>query len=125
LSKDTDDADAWVDRVQVKPHGDNDNVLDSRQVHSVDIDPSVAQNLATIGRLRFDTVLIRNLIFIVNLYRSVRVKLQRDLSYNRDIILKSNFITNPQNTEYYGNQIDKERQRYLDGKYGAVARYNY
>src|SRR5690606_32076637 len=52
--------------LQRAPGGDNDNVLDSNQVHVVDVS-SLGTTLATIGRLRFDTVFIRNLIFIVNL----------------------------------------------------------
>jgi hypothetical protein len=96
---------------QRKPRGDNENVLDSKQVHHADVTP-IRDVLAVVGRLRFDTVFIRNLIFIVNLYRSVRMKLQRDLVYNKDVILKSAPITRPQLTEFYGNQVDHAREDY-------------
>lgn len=65
--------------------------------------------LQTIGRDRFDTVIIRNLVFVVNLYRSVRMRLQRDLTYNKDIITKSIPITRNQLTEFIGNQSWKSR----------------
>jgi hypothetical protein len=61
------------------------------------------RGLAVGGRARFDTVLIRNLTFIVNLYRSVRLKLQKDLTYSKDIITKSLPITRNQLTEFSGN----------------------
>ncbi len=83
---------------------DNDNVLDGKQVKAVDVS-AIKNVLAAVGRLRFDTVFIRNLVFIVNLYRSIRMKLQRDLVYSKDIILRAEPITRPQITEFFGNQI--------------------
>ena len=62
--------------------------MDDRQVKSVDV-TAINDILAQVGRLRFDTILIRNLVFIVNLYRSVRMKLQRDLVYSKAVILRA------------------------------------
>lgn len=109
--------------IQGKPAGDNANVLDPNQVKSVAIPADLRNVLAVVGRLRFDTVLIRNLVFIVNLYRSVRMKLQRDLTYNKDVITRSAPITRVQLTEFYGNQVDHEKQSYKQGS--MWARYNY
>ncbi len=89
---------------QPKPRGDNKNVLDDGQIKSVNV-KEIKQVLSLLGRLRFDTILIRNLIFIVDLYRSVRMKLQRDLVYSKDIVLRAEPITRPQLTEFYGNRV--------------------
>ncbi len=87
------------------------DVLNSSQIQSVDVNEH-KHFLAQIGRLRFDTVLLRNLIFIVNLYRSARLKLQRDLTYSKDIIQSSASITRPQLTEFFGNQLYAPRNQY-------------
>lgn len=112
--------------LQSTARGDNENVLDSRQVNSVDV-TGIKNFLADVGRLRFDTVFIRNLVFIVNLYRSVRMKLQRDLVYSKDIILRAEPITRAQLTEFYGNQaIAGDRQLPYDKAFGRMwQRYDY
>lgn len=70
------------------------------------------------GEHRFDTVLIRNLILVVNLYRTVRMRLQQDLVYSRDVVLKSAPITREQLTEFRGNSGLSSRERYSGpGKY--------
>ncbi len=89
---------------------DNDNIVDPTQVKTVNITDATAT--AAIGVIRFDTILVRNLIFIVNLYRSVRAKLNRDLNYSRDLIARSASITRPQLTEFYGNQVLPKRSEY-------------
>jgi hypothetical protein len=91
---------------------DNENVLDRDQIREVEIGGTDNGILLALGKLRFNTKFVRNLIFIVNLYRSVRLKLQRDLVYNRDVILKSASITRPSITEFVGNSIYKKRKRY-------------
>ena len=73
--------------------------------------------LAVNGRIRFDTVLIRNLVFIVNLYRSVRMKLQQDLTYSKDIVTKSLPITRAQLTEFSGNAGWKGRDDRKNSRY--------
>lgn len=65
--------------------------------------------LKDIGTSRFDTVLVRNLIFLVNLYRSIRMKLQKDLVYSHDIVTRSIPITRQQLTEFNGNAGWKPR----------------
>lgn len=89
------------DRVQL---GGLPNTAESH-VRSEDVS-LIREALASIGRARFDTKFIRNLIFIVNLFRSVRVKLQRDLTYSRDIIQRSAAITRNPITEFTGNSVD-------------------
>lgn len=101
----------------LKP-GDNDN-----QIESFTVDGDLRKIFAVVGRLRFDTVFIRNLIFIVNLYRSLRIKLSRDLMYNKDIITRSAPITGVHLTEFFGNEVDQPRDDY--GKSKMWKRYNY
>lgn len=74
-------------------------------------------SLVSNGRARFDTVLIRNLVFIVNLYRSVRMKLQQDLTYSKDIVTKSLPITRAQLTEFSGNAGWKGREESKNLRY--------
>jgi len=110
-------------RFQPSPYGDNKNVLDDNQIHSVDVE-QIQPVLSTVGRLRFDTILVRNLMFVVNLYRSVRTKLHRDLVYNKDIIMKSAPITRASLTEFYGNVVDANREPSYN-KSTMWNRYNY
>jgi hypothetical protein len=90
---------------------DNENVLDSDQVKSVNVAVGT-RTLDRIGRARFDTVLVRNLVFIINLYRSLRMKLARDLTYNRDIITRAAPITASRITELFGNSVYSEQKPY-------------
>ncbi len=103
---------------------DDENSVDNNQLYSVDVS-SIKSILTKVGRLRFDTVFIRNLIFIVNLYRSVRMKLQRDLTYNKDIIIKSAPITRVQLTEFFNNEVDREKVNYGTANPKIWERYNY
>lgn len=101
---------------------DNENVFNRDQIHTVEVKGGLGGSIANVRQARFDTVFIRNLIFIVNLYRSLRVKLQRDLVYNKDIIAKSASITRPSITEFAGNQIWGESRT---GRPIYEARHNY
>lgn len=89
----------WLD----KPSIDGEAPFEPSQVKSVPVGP-IAQHLHMISRMRYDTVFVRNLVFIVNLYRTIRHKLQKDLTYNRDIVASSQIITKPSITEFSGNQ---------------------
>ena len=63
----------------------------------------VIDMLRATGLLRFDTRLVRNLIFLVNLYRVIRLKLRKDLMYDRNIILKSHSVAREDATEHIRN----------------------
>lgn len=60
---------------------------------------------------RRNTTFIQNIVFIVNCYRTLRMKLQSDLIYTKDIIAKAQQIVNPKITEFYGNQTQPKRHR--------------
>jgi hypothetical protein len=113
----------------------DNQVFNTDQVKEVDVS-NIASILEMVGRLRFDTIFVRNIIFIINLYRSVRLKLSEDLTYSKDIVLKSALyrsvrlklsedltyskdivlksapITRFQSTEFSGNLIDRPRLEY-------------
>ena len=101
---------------------DNANVLDSDQVHKVDVG-AIRDTLITIGALRFNTVFVRNLIFIVNLYRTVRLKLHRDLVYSKDIITRSAAVTRDSLTEFRGNRVDRPKKRVTEEGHPHHRRY--
>lgn len=97
--------------VEPGPHGDN-QVFNPKQIKSVTLPEEAARILHIVGQFRFDTVFIRNLIFVVNLYRSVRLKLSQDLTYNKDIVARSASVTRRSITEFAGNAIDRPRLDY-------------
>ncbi len=88
---------------------DNQNVLDSRQVKSVEVHANLAGQLAKVGAQRFDTVLVRNLVFIINMLRSVRLQLTRDLFYGQGSVVSSNANIAPRITEMYGNAVNTRK----------------
>jgi len=57
-------------------------------------------DLDTIGKLRFDTRMIRNMFFITNVVRILRLKLNRDLTQSRNILVASHLAVAPGITEY-------------------------
>jgi hypothetical protein len=120
-----------VDNYGATMQPDNENVNDNDQVHEVQIDGELKSYLVAVGKMRFNTKFIRNLIFIVNLYRSVRLKLQRDLTYNKEVIARSSAITDPSITEFRGNSVYRPRRLYGIGagkvRYGEhnYERYKY
>lgn len=87
---------------------DNANVIDSRQVKTVDVG-ALGATLLQVGAMRFDTVLVRNLVFIVNLLRALRVKLTHDVFYGKGSVLAAKANISPALTELYGNTITKRK----------------
>jgi hypothetical protein len=85
---------------------------------------NIIRMLRATGLLRFDTVLIRNLIFLVNLYRVIRLKLRKDLMYDRNIILKSHAIAREDATEHARNDrwTSADYPPELKARYGTAKR---
>lgn len=52
------------------------------------------------SQLRLDTVLCRDLMFITDSYRILRLKLRRDLMYSKDLIVRSHALTREDVTEF-------------------------
>jgi hypothetical protein len=63
-------------------------------------DPNTKLYLDFIGRRRFDSTIIRNLFFIVNVLRITRLKLNRELSSDRNVVVNSHYSVAPGITEY-------------------------
>ena len=72
------------------------------------------------GKLRFDTKLVRNLLFIENSMRLLTLKLRRDLTYYNNPVLTGNSLLAPSVTETFGRDTpladNREFPRY-DYKY--------
>ena len=54
----------------------------------------------TIGNARFNTHIIRNMFFISNILRIIRLQLNREFTQNRNILKSSHFAISPAITEY-------------------------
>lgn len=73
----------------------------------VPLDANCVKAIKFIGKLRYNTIFVRNIQFLVNIYRSLRLKLHQDLTYNKDIVVKSHALTRADNTEFNGWQQQK------------------
>jgi hypothetical protein len=93
-------------------YADDMRVPNSNQVVTVNEADEIADKLLELGRLRFDTVIVRNLVFIVNMYRSLRLKLNKELTYNKEIVSRAQSIVRPEITEYMNNQVWAEENPY-------------
>jgi hypothetical protein len=103
-----------------------DGEMDSTNIDSAEIPEALVPILGILGPLRFDTVLIRNLIFIVNLVRSVRLKMSRDLAYSRDIVIKSQPVARTRLTEFFGNETEHgKKDRHYDKSHETNKLYDY
>ena len=60
----------------------------------------VKNRLEAIGHKRFDTRFVRNLFFITNVMRLVRMKLARELSHSRSVLRSSHMAVAASVTEY-------------------------
>ena len=58
------------------------------------------RNLEAVGKARFDTRLVRNLVFITNVQRVLRLRLSQELTEYRNVLAKSHSAVNPGITEY-------------------------
>lgn len=60
--------------------------------------------LRILSKLRAQTVFVRNIVFLVNVYRLLRLKLRKDLVYNKGLVLKGHAVVRESNTEFARNQ---------------------
>nr|CAD7112308.1 CP2475L CDS [African swine fever virus] len=77
--------------------------------------------LIQIGKDRFDTRLIRNLIFITNIQRLLRLRLNLELSQFRNVLVSPDHIINPSITEY-GFSITGPSETFSDKQYDSDIR---
>jgi hypothetical protein len=88
---------------------DNDVDVDATQVGVVRLaNIAAGKELYDAGAARYNTTIVRQLLFITNLYRLVRLRLQRDLVYSKEVIMRSVPITRNEITELNGNSLAKQ-----------------
>jgi hypothetical protein len=58
------------------------------------------QIIHNVGYTRFNTNIVRNLFFISNILRIVRLQINREFTQNRNILKSSHFAISPSITEY-------------------------
>lgn len=56
--------------------------------------------LNRVGKMRFDTRIVRNLVFITNVQRLMRLKMNQELTQYRTVLVKGHSTVNPAVTEY-------------------------
>jgi hypothetical protein len=61
---------------------------------------TLRETIRNIGYLRFNTNIIRNLFFISNILRIIRLQINREFTQNRSILKSSHFAISPSVTEY-------------------------
>jgi hypothetical protein len=79
---------------------DADSDGTENMIHTVALDVGKKARLEAIGKARFDTRLIRKMFFIVNMTRALRLKLNREMSQSRNVIVSSHMSVTPAVTEY-------------------------
>lgn len=82
------------------PYRDNSKNKNAFKIATVNISTRLYSALYENGYDRFNTNVVRNMFFITNLYRVLRLKLNQELVQNRSMIVSSNNLVNPSITEY-------------------------
>lgn len=80
---------------------------DKGKVQSVTLSKDTKEILHLIGRMRFDTKLVRNLFWLTNIFRTLRLKLRHELTWYDSKVVDSHATLAPSITEFYGNDSDK------------------
>ena len=84
-------------RVMTALQHDDSNNTSYTNVYATSDGKSYLQN---IGKSRFDTKLVRNIFFIMNVWRLLRLKLDRELTQYHSVVTRGNGLVNPSLTEY-------------------------
>lgn len=97
---------------------DNDPNKPWTSVKQVGVGLTEKSKLVRIGQGRFNSLLIRNLLFVTNTYRVVRAKLSQDLSEQRTIIQRGDSLVASTMTEYgsdarYGRDEMSTTRRFM------------
>jgi len=71
-----------------------------KQVQLGEDSPLKMAYLEMVGRARFDARIVRNLFFITNVQRVVRLQLNQELTQYRNVLVSNHSVTNPGVTEY-------------------------
>lgn len=81
------------------------------------------QRLEAIGNMRFNTRFVRNMFFITNVMRIVRMKLARELAYSRSVLRSSHMAVAAAVTEYGADPFSPNEVYASTDKLG-VSRYD-
>lgn len=77
------------------------STADGVTVNSIHLaDAGVIRTIETLGKNRFDTRFIRNLVFVTNILRVMRLKLSQELTQYRSVLVGSHNLVHPGITEY-------------------------
>lgn len=74
-------------------------------IKAVDVGVGTKHKLRMNSKLRTSTVLVRNLMLIVNSYRALRMKIANDFNYSKGSVSKSRYFTRENMTEFEGNDV--------------------
>ncbi|NBU11140.1 MAG: hypothetical protein EBS84_19335, partial [Proteobacteria bacterium] len=85
--------------------------------------PETKARLEAIGKKRFDTRFIRNIFFITNVVRILRLKLNRELSQSRNVLVASHASVSAGVTEY-GSDPFGSNEILSSGLNNGVSRFN-
>jgi hypothetical protein len=69
-------------------------------IGSIRVEQLQRVGMDAIGKIRFDTKLVRNIFFITNVLRILRLKLERELTQYHSVVTRGNGLVNPSITEY-------------------------
>jgi len=88
-----------IDNLLTFMKDDKTKKVPARYVEQVTVNIPL-KTMSMVSYLRFNTVIVRNLMFITNVLRILRLKIGRELSMNRNVIMSSHNIVDPSHTEY-------------------------
>lgn len=80
----------------------------------VSVEKRYKKYLQFLGFLRFHTIFTRNIFWLTNIQRILRLKLRKDLSWFDTRIVKDLSVTDPNITELYGNRLEPAMSEYDD-----------
>jgi len=88
---------------------DNSNKLLSAtsNIEKVDV-KGLKQTLQAIGKLRFDTIMVRRQFWICNLHRILRLKLRRDLTWYNQKVVTSHAVVASGITELFDHNLHQD-----------------
>ncbi len=80
----------------------------------------VKRQLEAIGKMRFDTRFIRNIFLVSNMLRILRLKLNRELTQSRSVLVSSHMAVTPGVTEYGSDPFGPDEVMNVDGAWAPL-----
>jgi hypothetical protein len=79
------------------------------------------QQLEAIGKMRFDTRFVRNILLVSNMLRILRLKLNRELTQSRSVLVASHMAVTPGVTEYGSDPFGPDEVMNVDGAWAPLS----